>query len=246
MLIRYRKHQKRHERPYECTFCDKTFGSKADWKRHEYSQHIHQQGWDCDLQDSNQDELLPLQEHADDVVKTVPDADELGQNGRLRFWCGFCQVALPVRGHGTAAWNERFDHIDSQHFKKGQRKDEWLAPSGHSIKEQDPEVEDHEEDMSEDDGDSSSGSGDEETNYEESQALDIATPTDISSKKRKSSAVESYPLGSLGESKKRGFDIQQPERLIDTVNYPKRSLSLEPGPETVSCVRIHSQIISEL
>lgn len=33
---------KRHDRPYGCTFstCNKAFGSKGDWKRHENSQHI--------------------------------------------------------------------------------------------------------------------------------------------------------------------------------------------------------------
>ncbi|KAL4951312.1 hypothetical protein BDW69DRAFT_170355 [Aspergillus filifer] len=37
-----KKHQKRHERPYGCTFyqCEKAFGSKADWKCHEQSRHF--------------------------------------------------------------------------------------------------------------------------------------------------------------------------------------------------------------
>ena len=48
MMIR--KHMKRHERPYGCTFlaCNKTFGSKNDWKRHENSQHFHLETWRCD------------------------------------------------------------------------------------------------------------------------------------------------------------------------------------------------------
>lgn len=42
---------KRHERPYGCTFstCNKTFGSKNDWKRHENSQHFHLETWRCNL-----------------------------------------------------------------------------------------------------------------------------------------------------------------------------------------------------
>lgn len=44
-----RKHQKRHEKPYACTFakCDRKFGSKNDWKRHENSQHVQLEIWRC-------------------------------------------------------------------------------------------------------------------------------------------------------------------------------------------------------
>lgn len=44
-----RKHQKRHEKPYACTFakCDRRFGSKNDWKRHENSQHVQLEIWRC-------------------------------------------------------------------------------------------------------------------------------------------------------------------------------------------------------
>ncbi|KAL8419084.1 hypothetical protein RB594_002331 [Gaeumannomyces avenae] len=45
-----RKHMKRHDRPYGCTFkaCTKRFGSKSDWKRHENSQHSPVDVWKCD------------------------------------------------------------------------------------------------------------------------------------------------------------------------------------------------------
>ncbi|KAL2129881.1 hypothetical protein VTI74DRAFT_7173 [Chaetomium olivicolor] len=44
-----KKHQKRHLKPYSCTFpkCDKKFGSKNDWKRHENSQHFQLEIWRC-------------------------------------------------------------------------------------------------------------------------------------------------------------------------------------------------------
>lgn len=251
MLMQYRKHQKRHERPYGCTFCDKTFGSKADWKRHEHSQHKDQQGWGCGLQDSSQYRLLPLRKRLDDGIKTVRNANQLGQNGQLRFWCGFCQKVLPVQGRDiqgrdidTAAWDERLEHIDSQHFKKGQRKNEWLAPPGHPVQKQDPEIEAHAEDTSED-GDCSSRSGDEEINYEGSRAFDITMKAGVNPLKRKYSAVESSPLNNLGENKKRGLDFEnlQPAKATDTVTYPKCGPSLELGPETVSCVRTPSQHI---
>ncbi|EFX04396.1 c2h2 type zinc finger domain containing protein [Grosmannia clavigera kw1407] len=43
------KHQKRHDRPYGCTApnCNKVFGSKNDWKRHERGQHFKLETWKC-------------------------------------------------------------------------------------------------------------------------------------------------------------------------------------------------------
>lgn len=147
-----RKHQKRHERPYGCTFdeCNKTFGSKADWKRHESSQHFHFQGWRCNLSDPDnvdrpcarlydQQEMYVqhlLKQHNvdEDFVHMVLEKNYLDQNGQVRYWCGFCQDLMPLRSRGLAAWNERFNHIDSQHFKKGQRIGDWLPLSGHLTK----------------------------------------------------------------------------------------------------------------
>ncbi|RYP55378.1 hypothetical protein DL768_000133 [Monosporascus sp. mg162] len=42
-----KKHEKRHSKPYGCTFptCNKRFGSKNDWKRHENSQHFLLEVW---------------------------------------------------------------------------------------------------------------------------------------------------------------------------------------------------------
>ncbi|KAJ5253777.1 hypothetical protein N7524_010957 [Penicillium chrysogenum] len=49
-----KKHQKRHERPYGCTspHCAKSFGSKADWKRHESSQRLGVPCWFCTEHDA--------------------------------------------------------------------------------------------------------------------------------------------------------------------------------------------------
>lgn len=46
-----RKHLKRHTRPYGCTYpnCDKRFGAKSDWKRHENSQHFQLESYRCQL-----------------------------------------------------------------------------------------------------------------------------------------------------------------------------------------------------
>ncbi|KAE8144170.1 hypothetical protein BDV25DRAFT_167505 [Aspergillus avenaceus] len=154
-----KKHKKRHERPYGCTFekCNKTFGSKADWKRHENSQHFHLQSWRCTLQDPAQGGLpcarlfdhpdsyiLHLTRHHcvnDDKAQTALSRNRIGRDGQPQFWCGFCRDIIPLRNQGLAAWNERFNHIDTEHFKKGERIGDWLLPSGHLTKEKEREVE---------------------------------------------------------------------------------------------------------
>lgn len=46
-----RKHLKRHSKPFGCTHdgCNKVFGAKNDWKRHENSQHHQLECWKCDI-----------------------------------------------------------------------------------------------------------------------------------------------------------------------------------------------------
>ncbi|KAE8348100.1 hypothetical protein BDV28DRAFT_112961 [Aspergillus coremiiformis] len=147
-----KKHKKRHERPYGCTFekCHKTFGSKADWKRHENSQHFHSQSWRCTLTDGTQGDLpcarlfyrqeiyvQHLRKHhqvEEEEVQTSLSKNSIGQDGQSQFWCGFCRNIIPLKNQGLAAWNERFNHIDTEHFKNGERIDDWLLPSGHLTK----------------------------------------------------------------------------------------------------------------
>ncbi|KAF7954293.1 hypothetical protein EAE96_005422 [Botrytis aclada] len=127
-----KKHMKRHERPYGCTFlaCNKTFGSKNDWKRHENSQHFHLETWRCDNEKPEggacakvsyrrqtfQDHIK--KEHAvidQDAVKIKVEACRIGRNCQARFWCGFCKTLVDLKKKGLEAWTERFDHIDN-HF----------------------------------------------------------------------------------------------------------------------------------
>ncbi|KAK0108178.1 hypothetical protein ONS95_003001 [Cadophora gregata] len=127
-----KKHMKRHERPYGCTFptCNKDFGSKNDWKRHENSQHFHLEIWRCDTErpeggtcakvcyrrQTFQDHLK--KEHQisepEDVKKKIDDC-RIGRNCQSRFWCGFCKKLVDLKKKGLDAWTERFDHIDD-HF----------------------------------------------------------------------------------------------------------------------------------
>src|SRR6267154_4088982 len=118
---------KRHERPYGCTFltCNKTFGSKNDWKRHENSQHFHLENWLCDeeLPEGGpcarafyrrqvfQERLVNAHQKEDEHIKSALNNCRIGRNCQSRFWCGFCNKLVELKRRGVDAWHERFDHI---------------------------------------------------------------------------------------------------------------------------------------
>jgi hypothetical protein len=123
---------KRHSRPYGCTFltCNKIFGSKNDWKRHENSQHFHLETWRCDEErpeggacakvcyrrQTFQDHLKTHHQMSDnDIIKAKLEDCRIGRNCQARFWCGFCVKLIDLKKKGLDAWTERFDHIDD-HF----------------------------------------------------------------------------------------------------------------------------------
>ena len=49
----------------------------------------------------------------------------VGRNGQKGFWCGFCQTVVSLKKRGLEAWDERFTHIDDEHFKKGEKVEAW-------------------------------------------------------------------------------------------------------------------------
>ncbi|KAK4225909.1 hypothetical protein QBC38DRAFT_367735 [Podospora fimiseda] len=133
-----KKHHRRHDKPYACTFekCDKRFGSKNDWKRHENSQHSQFEIWRCVEQVIISGTFNPtecgrvfhrrdsLQQHLErdheifDALQVERKLNEYrhGRNFESRFWCGFCVKTLePQGGHVGPVHSERFDHID-RHF----------------------------------------------------------------------------------------------------------------------------------
>ncbi|KAB8294845.1 hypothetical protein EYC80_006806 [Monilinia laxa] len=150
-----KKHMKRHERPYGCTFltCNKTFGSKNDWKRHENSQHFHLDIWRCDKEKPEggicakvtyrrqlfQGHLKKDHDMSDqDAVKIMVEACRVGRHFQARFWCGFCKKLIDLKKKGLDAWTERFDHIDD-HFmgRRGLQKQgiqEWIPVDGDKLK----------------------------------------------------------------------------------------------------------------
>lgn len=148
------KHVKRHTRPFGCTFhkCNKVFGSKNDWKRHENSQHFQSEIFRCPVTESLKKygvcakifyHPATFEEHLKDFHK-ITDAELLEdhkKNGRIgrgnhgRFWCGFCKKILPLKEVGVAAWDERFNHIDN-HYKEGIRVDHWVDVETNQTKEE--------------------------------------------------------------------------------------------------------------
>ncbi|KAL9576621.1 MAG: hypothetical protein Q9212_006949 [Teloschistes hypoglaucus] len=140
-----KKHQKRHTRPYGCTFpgCYKKLGSKNDWKRHENTQHYQMETWRCKEVDEKsqigqcasifyrreqfQGHLREKHQIIDDeYVREQSKSCRIGRNGQKGFWCGFCKNIVKLDKKGLAAWEERFDHIDDMHYKKGQSMDDWV------------------------------------------------------------------------------------------------------------------------
>jgi hypothetical protein len=137
---------KKHEKPYGCTFltCNKVFGSKNDWKRHENSQHFHLEIWRCTRTEvdntpctkvcyrhSTFQEHLTKDHHVCDEneIKTSADTCRIGRNCQLRFWCGFCGKVIDLRKQGLDAWTERFDHIDDHFMGRNMPKQsiaEWI------------------------------------------------------------------------------------------------------------------------
>jgi hypothetical protein len=140
---------KRHDRPYGCTFskCQKTFGSKNDWKRHENSQHYQQESWRCGEQnedgpcrkvfytsESAKSHFTKAHNVNEDEVEHRIEAQRIAANNQINFWCGFCERIIDLSKRGVDGWTERIDHIDG-HFmgRNGQVKQsisEWQRPGG--------------------------------------------------------------------------------------------------------------------
>ncbi|KAI1380874.1 hypothetical protein F4677DRAFT_441203 [Hypoxylon crocopeplum] len=137
-------HEKRHLKPYGCTFsgCDKKFGSKNDWKRHENSQHFMLEHWRCDEKQADKPteicgkvihrrelfkQHLSTWHHIKEqpILEAKLETCRVGRNCEARFWCGFCRTIIEIENQGLQAWTERFNHIDDHfHGRSGQVKKE--------------------------------------------------------------------------------------------------------------------------
>jgi hypothetical protein len=139
-----RKHMKRHQKPYGCTYpkCHKRFGAKSDWKRHEHSQHFQLEAFRC-AETLSSGSTCGEHVHRQEAFKTHLEkqhkisslehvqehfkSSRIGKNCQGSFWCGFCKVVVPLKYRRNVAWDERFDHI-AHHFEKEKRSiDEWVC-----------------------------------------------------------------------------------------------------------------------
>ena len=61
----------------------------------------------------------------DRYVKEQCKFRRIGRNGHKSFWCGFCQTVIILEKGDQDAFDERFTHIDSKHFEKGEQVEDW-------------------------------------------------------------------------------------------------------------------------
>ncbi|KAI9843238.1 MAG: hypothetical protein M1837_006527 [Sclerophora amabilis] len=139
-----KKHKMRHDRPYGCTYprCNRVFGSKNDWKRHENSQHFQLEMWRCHqkIQECPSKQCAKVfyrrenfQQHLRqhhgitemDQLREEARMRRIGRNGQNQFWCGFCTKIIPLQRRGLEAFDERFNHI-GKHFKE-KTIDQWIS-----------------------------------------------------------------------------------------------------------------------
>jgi hypothetical protein len=139
-----KKHMKRHEKPYGCTYpkCHKRFGAKSDWKRHENSQHFQLEAYRCAQKNAKGEvcgehflRVGPFTKHLEayhhmsspEVREHEARRRRIGKNCQQQFWCGFHDEIIVLREKRNAAWDERFDHI-AAHFEKEKRRiEEWVC-----------------------------------------------------------------------------------------------------------------------
>ncbi|CAZ81593.1 unnamed protein product [Tuber melanosporum] len=150
----YKKHMnQQHLRPFLCVFyfsgCIQTFGSKNEWKRHVYSQHLQISYWHCDdpmCADRkaifNRKDLFG--QHikrmhpppAGPKTSTAAYMDEMIERCRVErrkppqsSRCGYCKQTFS----GAQSWEQRMEHV-GQHYEKnnykGISRDRWVPDEG--------------------------------------------------------------------------------------------------------------------
>jgi hypothetical protein len=114
-----------------CTRCEKTFGKKGDWIRHEREFHERWQTWRCQEQECAKiyySEYLFVRHHnnahkcldCSHARNSVNSHAKLAvtNNRKRRFWaCGYCKTVF-------RDFYERCDHI-AGHYEKGKTKSDW-------------------------------------------------------------------------------------------------------------------------
>ncbi|KAI4182512.1 MAG: hypothetical protein LQ348_004834 [Seirophora lacunosa] len=170
--------------------------SKNDWKRHENTQHYQIETWRC--QEHSTTSALgqcarifyrreQFQGHLrekhglenEDQIREQSKSCRIGRNGQSTFWCGFCRKIVELKMEGLDAWEERFSHIDNQHYKGGQTICDWVPldsdiPKGVAERETMAESERADDD---DDYRGDSGSSDDDGDGDSSKGTPSADPS---------------------------------------------------------------------
>ncbi|KAH8155060.1 uncharacterized protein LAJ45_00069 [Morchella importuna] len=159
----FRKHmQTKHTRPFLCTFhfanCEQTFGSKNEWKRHVFSQHLQLHYWRCDYPNCadrkayfNRKDLFGQHlkrmhgpkdtnspKNASEINKRwlgheIPQIQDRCRKERRappeRSICGYCDEEFS----GPGSWDARMEHV-GKHYEKNNYKDidtkTWVMDKG--------------------------------------------------------------------------------------------------------------------
>lgn len=148
-----RKHEKRHDKRYGCTFdhCYKRFGTKWEWKRHEHDQHVQLESWRCRkkghspgqccaqlFNDKNDFSIHIQSQHGivgDSIAQEI-DACRLAKKWLGSFWCGFCiKIIKSTAPFGPEMDKERNEHVSKHielHDDSSQEHDmwEWIELAG--------------------------------------------------------------------------------------------------------------------
>ena len=147
------KHMKRHASPYGCVIdgCVERFRSLAAWKLHERTAHPEQEAcYRCNGSHKRSDGsscfgvfyeayhwragyLQHLeQSRVDSPVQTIKqaDANHLPRDNQGKFWCGFCDRIVDIKGgSGAPTWEKRFTHIH-RHLDDGWKVASWVEFCG--------------------------------------------------------------------------------------------------------------------
>lgn len=161
IISSHSKHmQTQHTRPFLCTFyfanCAQTFGSKNEWKRHVFSQHLQLHYWRCDHDDCaerkaffNRKDLFgqhlkrmhgpnistaknsPLMKNW--LSQEIPQIQERCRKVRRSppDWskCGYCSKEFK----GEGSWDQRMEHV-GKHYEKNNYKNidpkAWVMDEG--------------------------------------------------------------------------------------------------------------------
>lgn len=141
-----RKHMKRHTRPYRCVIdgCNKSFGSKNDWKRHERTHPEQKECYRCDgTHRSNGEHCFKAFYHGEatyrdhlmscgvDDIDAVVAARKVPGVNQGWFWCGFCNDIIRSGQFGPEALSYRWNHIDN-HVQGNEKRriGEWKELTG--------------------------------------------------------------------------------------------------------------------